>query len=369
MTTLTKETCRQALLGGLLLGGGGGGLLSEGKKALEEAFTYADELKMLDIDELAPDDLVVTVSTVGAPSAFDAHLTCDHWLTALKLFSDACGQKIAGFISCENGAISTANGWILSAITGIPMVDAPSNGRAHPTGTMGSMGLNLLPHYQTIQTACGGSGPQYLETVARGALGPTAQVIRASAAANGGMVGVICNPVPASYLRDHAAPGAIAQAIRIGQLYETCVKQAEGRDASAGALFVRALEEHFDARILMRGFISGYSLKMEGGYDIGHLDVKNEQGLLTCTFWNENMFVTRGMERIATFPDLICLLDAETGESVSTAEARDGRDVYALVIPKEKLILGAGMHQRALFEEAERILGADMTVCNGQLFA
>ena len=75
MKKLTKETCRQALMGGLLLGGGGGGLLSEGFKAMEEAFSYTDEIVMLDVEDLDPDDTVVTISTVGAPSAFDAHLS------------------------------------------------------------------------------------------------------------------------------------------------------------------------------------------------------------------------------------------------------------------------------------------------------
>ena len=364
MKKLTKETCRQALMGGLLLGGGGGGLLSEGFKAMEEAFSYTDEIVMLDVEDLDPDDTVVTISTVGAPSAFDAHLTPEHWMTSLRIFTEKYGKKAAGFISCENGAISTANGWILSALKGIPMVDAPSNGRAHPTGTMGSMGLNILPDYITTQSACGGKGALYVETVTSGALGPAAQVIRASAAADGGMVGVVRNPVPASYLKDNAAVGAISQAIEIGKLFEACGGGKEG----TGEHFVRILEKQFDAKILLRGTICNYALKMEGGYDIGSLDIRNDIDTVTYTFWNENMFVCRGDERIATFPDLICMLDATTGESVSTAEARDGRNVYAIVIPKEHLILGAGMHQRALFEDAEKILGADMTACNEGLF-
>ena len=145
MIYLTKELCEQALMGGLLLGGGGGGTLTAGREALEETFKHTDKLTMLDVSELKPDDVVVNVSTLGAPSAKDVHLTAEHWMTALKNFELNYGKKIAGFTSCENGAISTANGWVISALTGIPLVDAPSNGRAHPTGTMGSIGLNLLP--------------------------------------------------------------------------------------------------------------------------------------------------------------------------------------------------------------------------------
>ena len=343
MTILTEENCRQALLGGLLLGGGGGGRLADGLRAMDDALTYADELEMVDVDELGPGDVVVTVSTAGTASEFEEGLTIDHWMTALNNFAEACGRKLAGFISCENGGSSTANGWILSALTGLPMVDAPCSGRACPTEVMESMGLELLPDYETLQTACGGMGPRYVETVVKGALATTTQVVRASAAAGSGMVAVIRHPVNAAYLKDHAAPGAVAQAIEIGRLYEACQRQARETGTEAGSLYVRALEDRYDARVLMRGVISDCSPRTEGGDGVGHLDVKSAEDAITLTFRDEFMFVNRGQERLATFPDLICLLDEKTGRPVTTAEVRDGRAVCALVIPKERLILGAGM--------------------------
>ena len=59
---------------------------------------------------------------------------------------------------------------------------------------------------------------------------------------------------------------------------------------------------------------------------------------------------------------------AHVEEAISTAEAKDGMDAYAIVIPKEKLILGAGMHQRELFQEVEDLLHKDMVACNDGLF-
>ncbi len=359
MIYLTKELCEQALMGGLLLGGGGGGTLTAGREALEETFQHTDKLTMLEVDELSPDDVVVNVSTLGAPSAKDIHLTADHWMTALKNFELNYGRKIAGFTSCENGAISTANGWVISALTGIPLVDAPSNGRAHPTGTMGSIGLNLLSDYLTTQSSCGGTGDRYVETVAKGALNSTSHVIRQSAVADGGMVAVLRNPVTAAYLKEHAAVGAISQALEIGKAFAACKN---------GADFVAYLEREYAARILAKGKIANYELKMDGGYDIGHLDVTGADGTATFTFWNEYMLVEQNGLRVATFPDLICTLDAATGEAISTAEAKNGMDAYAIVIPKEKLILGAGMHQRELFQEVEELLHKDMTKCNEGLF-
>ena len=115
---------------------------------------------------------------------------------------------------------------------------------------------------------CGGTGARYLETVAKGALNSTSHVIRQSAVADGGMVGVLRNPVTVEYLKKNAAVGAISQALDIGKAFSQCKNGAE---------FVAFLEEHYDAKVLARGKITNYELKMDGGYDIGHLDVTGEE--------------------------------------------------------------------------------------------
>ena len=161
------------------------------------------------------------------------------------------------------------------------------------------------------------------------------------------------------YLKKNAAVGAISQALDIGKAFSQCKNGAE---------FVAFLEKNYDAKILAKGKIANYDLKMDGGYDIGHLDVTGEEGSVSFTFWNEYMLAEQDGQRAATFPDLICTLDAATGEAISTAEAKDGMEAYAIVIPKEKLILGAGMHQRELFQEVEDLLHKDMVACNDGLF-
>lgn len=43
------------------------------------------------------------------------------------------------------------NGRFQSAVTGIPVVNSACDGRAHPTGVMGSMDLESDPEYHSIQ--------------------------------------------------------------------------------------------------------------------------------------------------------------------------------------------------------------------------
>lgn len=360
MVQLTKQQCLQALYGGLLLGGGGGGTLTKGKESLEEAFRYADSIPMVQIDELNPNDVLVNVSIVGTPSAKDISLTAENWKTALKSFEEAYGKKIAGFTSCENGAASTSNGWVISAITGIPMVDAPSDGRAHPTGTMGSIGLNLQPDYETIQVAVGGNGKRYMEMVVRGGMDPASHLVRQAAVADGGLVGVLRNPATVEYVAKNAAIGGLTQALEIGKAFFDA--------AGSGEKFIAYLQETYGAEILVQGTISDYSLTPQGGYDVGSLKVTGGADCCELLFWNEYMTVTKNGAQVGTFPDLICTLDPKTGEAISTAEATNGREAAVVCIPHDRMILGAGLWQEAGYQEVQELLGKDMTSMNRDLF-
>ena len=69
----------------------------------------------------------------------------------MDLIGDRLGKKLAGIIPNENGAGSGVNGWIQAAALNLPMVDAPANGRAHPTGLMGAMGLHRQKDYHSVK--------------------------------------------------------------------------------------------------------------------------------------------------------------------------------------------------------------------------
>ena len=107
---------------------------------------------------------------------------------------------------------------------------------------------------------------------------------------------------------------------------------------------------------------------MDGGYDVGEVHIKDGGSDYELTYWNEYMTLEKNGERVGTFPDLLCTLDAKTGLALSSAEIGDNMDVIIVKIPKEKLLLGAGMHQRVLFEEAEAVIGKKLVSYDEGLF-
>lgn len=133
---LNREILKYALMGGTILGGGGGGSRELGKEAAGIALEYG-ELNLVDIHEVADDTLIVTASAVGTPAAVEKYVKPRDYVRTIEILQENTGLKIGGIITNENGGAATVNGWIQAAILGIPIIDAPCNGRAHPTGTMG----------------------------------------------------------------------------------------------------------------------------------------------------------------------------------------------------------------------------------------
>lgn len=352
MLKMTKEICMKALYGGLFLGGGGGGALADGMKALEEAMKYTDAIAMVGIDEIAGEDILINASMVGAPSSQERCVDAAHWEAALKNFQDNHPQKISGIISNENGGMATSNGWLLSAVTGIPIIDAPCNGRAQPTSTMGSMSLSTMLAYTTLQSACGGKGEKYIEVVTKGGLAVTAKIVRQTSVVNGGMSAVLRNPVTADYVKKHGAVGGLSHAIEIGGIIM--------RNLGDCARILDLLKERMKAEVVCTGSVSEYVLDMDGGYDVGIVRLKKDGRDYEATFWNEYMTLERDGERLATFPDIIATLDARTGLPLPTAELSEGMDVVVVRVPRAELKLGAGMFITALFREAEEVIHKEM---------
>jgi DUF917 family protein len=230
---------------------------------------------------------------------------------------------------------------------GLPVIDALCTGRAHPTGTMGSMGLHRESAYVSQQAAAGGNPAKglYLELYAAGKLDNIAPLIRAAADRAGGLVAVARNPVKASYVKQHGAPGALKQAIELGRRMKTVTSR--GGDAAA-----LAAAEFLGGRVVIRGTVSELELVTRGGFDTGRINIAGYE----TTFWNEFMTLEQGGKRLGTFPDLIMTLNAQDGMPVTTAGLKKGQEVMLLLVPASRLILGEGMRCRDLMEAIEPVV-------------
>jgi DUF917 family protein len=63
------------------------------------------------------------------------------------------------------------------------------------------------------------------------------------------------------------------------------------------------------------------------------------------------MCIEKKANRLATFPDLIATVSLEAKRPLTTAEIQNGQRLAVLHIPKQNLILGAGMRDPKLFRK------------------
>ncbi len=349
-TNITEEVAEQAILGGAVLGGGGGGSMEKGRKNIAVALR-SGPLQLIDVDDIPPDTILVTGSAVGAPAATSAEAKPESYVRVVEMLIENGCAKPGGFIPNECGGSSITNGWVPAALMGLPLVDALCNGRAHPTGAMGSMGLHKDPDYISRQAAAGGNPALglYLEIYVAGKLDTVAPLIRAAADRAGGLVAVARNPVKAGFAKQYGAPKSLKMAIELGRRMHEAKKHGAAAVAEAAVAFL-------GGSIVTCAEVTRLELTTRGGFDSGVIDL----GDYATTFWNEYMTLEKGGKRLGTFPDLIMTLDAATGQPLTTAEIRKGQRVFLLCVPAGKLILGEGMRSADLLQTIEPVVNKEI---------
>ena len=351
---ITEEMVVAATLGGAVYGGGGGAEI-DGGLVLGRLAVRIGQPELITIDELPDDAILVTASLVGSQASGQALLPV-HLLKALEILSDAIGKPVSGITTNECGGSATVNGWFQAAVAGVPVVDAPCNGRAHPTGVMGSIGLHKRRDYVSVQAAVGGdhASGTYLEMVVRGSLERASTMVRQASVECGGLVAVARNPVEVRYVKKHAAIGAISRCIELGRA------MIEARDS--GRSPADAVTAFTGGRVIAKGEVTQVEIRTGGGFDVGSVIVRDAASDedVELTFWNEYICAERGSRRLFTFPDLISVLRTADGTPLTTAHTEKGESVTVIGVPRQSLILGAGMRDPELMRPIEIATGKEV---------
>ncbi len=351
MRRLDPADGEAAVLGGSLLGGGGGGDPEWGRRLAGMAFE-AGHVDLAQPEELPADGIVITAALVGAPAAPGATVDPADYLTALRMVIDACGGGAVALITNENGGLATVNGWYQASALGIPVLDCPGNGRAHPTGVMGSLNLDLVPGYQAIQ-ACAGGVPG-LRMLVSGDLAGCARLTRGASIEAGGLVAVARNPATVEHVAANGARGAITQAIEVGR-----AMQGARDPLSRMAQVVDALGRERASAVT--GVLVGRRLSTDGGFDTGEVLLDDETGRRwSLSFWNEYVLAEVDGRPVAAFPDLIATLDLESGLPVATAAIaglQPGHHLGVVLAHRAALRLGKTMQRGDLLSTVAAAIG------------
>ena len=338
--TLTAADLDAAILGGLLLSAGGSGMASSARhRQLGEEALERGRVALVSLEEFEDDDELLVCTAIGAPGAAwgpaGARTEPQDAVDAANALVGASGCIPRGVIP---GHVPGMYAWTIAASLNIPLADAASNGRAHPTQKMGGMGLASKADAMLWQAASAAG----LRAVVHGNLVKTSNVMRAVSVQNGGLINAVRGPFHAGFVRQHGAPRSITFCLALGE-------RMRGNGLSGAADFLKA-------SVLVEGTVAENDVVYREGFDVGKLRVGN----VTLGVYNEFMTAERNGERLATFPDFLGSLDPASGEPLAISELKPGRRVAILYASRKHIPLGAGVFDPAVYPEVEAAMGVKL---------
>ncbi|MBS4197046.1 DUF917 family protein [Bacillus sp. FJAT-49870] len=347
------EDVKAAVAGGSVYASGGGGWVDHGLEIGGTAVTIGQP-KLVSVDELPDDAIIITCTAIGAPAGkTDWQMLGVDYIKAVKLLMENYEGKVVGVMTPQNGMSSSINGWLPAAMLDLVVVDATGDIRAHPTGKMGQMGVAADPNFETIQVVVGGKKEtgSYIELVVKGSPGKTSNILRTASDMSGGFIAAARLPLPASYIKKHAAIGGISIAINLGK----AIIEAEPNGAEA---VIQTICEHTKGEILGRGKVVSTTVEYSGAFDFGKVVVDVGDKSLTMHVMNEFMAVDDSQgNRLTTYPDVITAISTETGKPLSAGALEPGMEIAVFRIHKNHIPLSSSVKDASVYPEVEAALG------------
>lgn len=336
MKTLTSQDLDDILIGAAILGTGGGGELDEGRALIEDAFSKGKEFRLVGLDEAPDDALFCTAYMLGAISPISAEeerqydrlprISEPSIMVAYRRFQEYLGREFYGTICCELGGSNTAVAFYAAAMSGHCILDADPAGRAVPEITHSTYYLNGLPAAPIVMAN------EFGETIISENVVDDARaehIVRALACVSRNDIAAIDHALELRELRDAIIPGTISKAMHMGQIW---------REALASGLDVaQSVAEAGQGFVAFRGVVADSNWRTEDGFTLGEIMISGSDAFAEHSYKiqvkNENMAGWLDGAIHATIPDLICLLDSETGAAVTNPNYYDGQNVAVVILP------------------------------------
>ncbi len=328
MWTVDEEALDRLAIGAGILGTGGGGNPYLGKLHAQRLVAAGARIRVVAPAEVADDALVTSVGFMGAPVVSVERIKRgDEPLMALRALEKHLGRRFTHIVPGEIGGANSTAPLVVGAQSGLPVIDGDGMGRAFPELQMDTFSIYGIP-----ATPGAIADPRGHLAVFDGFADASVleRYARAVCIGMGGSAGYAFPVMSGAELKRTVVGGTITLAIRVGEAVLSA--RRDHRSPVAAVLGVTGGRRLFVAKIVdvQRRLVGGFArgeLLLDGTGD-------DQARSLTIDFQNENLIARTGDgEILAVVPDLICLVDADTGEPITTELLRYGLRVVLLGIP------------------------------------
>lgn len=314
--------------GAAFLGTGGGGDPHSGRLFAETMMARHGAPEIVAVDDVPDDAVCFTIAMMGAPTVIVEKLfRGDDAELAVSRLEKYLGHKADFIAPIEIGGINSTLPLALAAQRGLPLVNCDGMGRAFPElqmVTYNVYGVSISPMAMAND---------HMEVgVFETSDAKSAEDIGRAVAMRMGLAVMLSSyPMTGAQLKQSAVRGTLTLALGIGQAIR------EGRRAGdpVGALlaYLRATDYYRHCAELFDGKIVDLTRETTRGFSIGRAKFEALDGsgrTMDVTFQNEHL-VAREDGKVRTIvPDLICMVDRETAEPITTEALKYGQRIKVI---------------------------------------
>ncbi|KAH0321682.1 DUF917-domain-containing protein, partial [Aureobasidium melanogenum] len=323
-----------------ILGTGGGGSPYSHMLRMRNILRDGGIIRVINPHDLKDDDQVGCGGGSGSPTVGIEKLPGDEMMDAQRSLYEMCSRKATAMIALEIGGGNGLQGMILGASSNmnLPTVDGDWMGRAYPTKWQTTpVVFNERPCVFCPITAADGNGNLLYMPTAVSDLA-VERIIRAALSQMGSHVGCAEGPVTGAETKRWAVEHTISLAWRIGRAV-AAARQSKRIDTVAESI-IDEVGGSEAAKVIFKGKIVGVDRTLRNGHVYGEVIIEAAEvasspttsafeGRIKIPFKNENIAAFKvkddGIEEVlAVVPDLISVIDAQSGEAIGTPEYRYG---------------------------------------------
>lgn len=326
MRKIGKQEIEDIAVGAALLGTGGGGDPYIGKLMALQAIEEYGEITLLEADEVPEDALVVPSSMMGAPTVMlEKAPSGEEAIEAFQQLEEYLGKKIYGTFPIEAGGVNSMLPFATAARLGLPVIDVDGMGRAFPE-------LQMVTFYlDGISATPGMIADEKGNTLLLSTINNvwTERIARAATIQMGGSVMCAIYPMTGKQLKESGISGILKLEEEIGK----AIRLAKVNNVNP----IQEVLKTVGGFELFSGKVSDINRKTETGFARGEAKIEglNEYKgeTLKLSFQNEHLLAQTEQRLVCVTPDLIAVLDAETGLPITTEGIRYGARCVVIGIP------------------------------------
>lgn len=329
MKWLNEEDIQHIATGAAVLGTGGGGDPYIGKLLALSAIKKYGPAKVITVEELEEDHFILPVSGMGSPSVLVEKIpSFDQLKAPLEAYEEVAGRQVDVVMPIEIGGVNSLIPVAVAAMKGIPILDGDAMGRAFPEAQMVTFHLDgLKPELVTL-------GDEKSNVVSiKPADGIWSEKISRQITIVMGGSAIVCDyGINGKQARKSVIPNTLTLAQQIGALLTN--------ERTAKIHPIEQMLKKLSGYKLFKGKAIHIERKIQGGFTRGKaiFEGADENKGSTCHvfFQNEHLLAEVNGQPAALTPDLIAVLDEETGMPITTEGLKYGARAVIVAFPAHK---------------------------------